>query len=240
LIIGLNYDKQPNIKLRGCINDANNIASVLSSKGITYRLINDNTNVNDTTKSGILRHLRDAMRMSWTNDLEYFIFFYSGHGTFIRDGNYDEKDNRDECIVPNDFQTEGFISDDEINNILKQFNSKTKLVGILDSCFSGTLFDLKYRWNNNKHVIENDQQTNNRIVSISSCLDSQVSKEFLCKEGYYTGALTYYLISLLRNSNNIFFVVDNLNNTFRLNGFKQTANICSSYDLKADAMIFNK
>lgn len=178
------------------------------------------------------------MRMSWINNLECFIFFYSGHGTFIKDQSMDEKDSRDECIVPSDYQIAGFITDDEINSILKQFNPNTKLIGILDCCFSGTLFDLKYRWNNKVPVIENSQEINNKIVSISSCQDSQVSKEFMCQEGYFTGALTYFLIPLLKNNKCILNVVESLNNTLMSNGFRQITNICSSYDLKTDTTIF--
>ncbi|PIN03561.1 hypothetical protein CDL12_23911 [Handroanthus impetiginosus] len=75
-------------------------------------------------------------------------FYFSGHGLRQRDLNGDEVDGFDETICPADFQTNGMIFDDDINEpIVRPLIPGVTLHAIFDSCHSGTVLDLPYAYN---------------------------------------------------------------------------------------------
>lgn len=79
------------------------------------------------------------------------LFYYSGHGSRVRDLDGDEIDGHDEALCPVDFETEGKILDDEINaTIVRPLTPGVTLHAILDTCFSGTSIDLPYVYRVNR------------------------------------------------------------------------------------------
>lgn len=73
------------------------------------------------------------------------VFHYSGHGSQQRDNDGDEVDGKDETLCPLDFETNGMIVDDEINDtIVKPIPRGAKLHAIIDACHSGTMLDLPF------------------------------------------------------------------------------------------------
>jgi hypothetical protein len=71
------------------------------------------------------------------------VIYYSGHGSQIPDKNGDEKDGKDETLVPTDYGKKGgkdneMVSDDELAIALKALKGR-KVVVISDSCHSGTV-----------------------------------------------------------------------------------------------------
>src|SRR5262249_55328375 len=72
------------------------------------------------------------------------LFHYSGHGTQKPDTSSDEKDGRDECIVPVDCDVKNgaftnLIVDDELRALYAKTDKKNHLLLIMDSCHSGTV-----------------------------------------------------------------------------------------------------
>ena len=67
------------------------------------------------------------------------IFHFSGHGTDAADKNGDEPDGRDECLVPFDYKSAGFITDDVLKNLYDKFPVSGNLTLVMDSCHSGTV-----------------------------------------------------------------------------------------------------
>lgn len=127
------------------------------------------------------------------------IFFqYSGHGTYIRDRGEqkDEDDGFDECIVPLDYdQPDGdFIPDDEINAVLALFPERVTLIGVIDACHSGTMFDLPFRYvSGHKYVVESQtSRIKCKCIMFSGCKDVQVSMDAygLEKASEFSGAMT--------------------------------------------------
>ena len=106
---------------------------------------------------------------------------YSGHGTYVRDtsASQDEDDGRDECLVPLDYETRGFIPDDKINAVLSLFPKRVTVIGLVDACHSGTMFDLPYRYiTGDKFVIESKtSRVKCKCIMFSGCKDSQVSMD---------------------------------------------------------------
>ncbi len=213
LLVGINYNSIPQIKLNGCISDIINMSNTLqdafnySSSDITM-LRDDVSSPNMLpTRQNILNNLNNLINQS-ANYSEIW-FHYSGHGSQIRDLNGDEVDKLDEVIVPLDYSTKGFITDDEVFNIVK--NSKCRTILLFDSCHSGTMCDLQYIFNYNSGKVigslngNKSITTNPNIICFSGCRDSQTSADvYLPSEARSVGAFTAsFLAALRRNRINV-------------------------------------
>lgn len=147
------------------------------------------------TRANILNELLlMAEKCNVNPNITEIFFQYSGHGTYIKSAASSETDRRDECIVPMDYDTEGVIMDDEINEILADFPSHVTFVGIVDACHSGTMFDLPYRYVTGfKHVIESTtSKIKCKCLMLSGCRDNQVSMDAFDLENAkeYAGAMS--------------------------------------------------
>ena len=206
LLIGIDYiDKSSNLRLHGCINDVNLIASSIIDaydyERKNIKMIRDDSAVSSLkpTKSNIYREIESILN---SNAKEIWIH-YSGHGTFRRDDDSDEKDNNDEVIIPIDYESEGIISDDMLFDLLNK-NNNSKIILTFDCCNSGSLFDLPWRfeYNNNKfnRYSEKSKDLNNKnIVMFSACRDNQLAIDTWDDEKRMsTGGMTPCLIEALR------------------------------------------
>jgi len=71
--------------------------------------------------------------------MEKNIFYsLSSHG-YSGLASKNESDGRDEYI-----RTPNIIRDDEFRSIFNKLNPKTKIYALIDTCSSGTMFDLRY------------------------------------------------------------------------------------------------
>jgi hypothetical protein len=210
LLIGINYYDISNITLNGCINDIININNMLID-AYDYAIDNitilrdhqSNPNYYPTRKN-ILNLLTKLINESSTLD-EVWIH-YSGHGSRVpgkyRDTNQD--DGYDEVLVPIDYETEGFIIDEDLFNIIK--NTKCRTIIIIDCCHSATMFDLPWSFEydinsqelnkikNNMEVLNNKQ-----VFMFSGCKDKQTSSDIFNRETeQYSGAFTNAFMYCLR------------------------------------------
>jgi len=149
LLIGINYFGQSG-ELRGCINDVNNIKSLLRSRGFGedynhMRVLTDDNRGGSSypTRSNIIEGMHWLVQGAQPNDSLFF--HYSGHGSQKQDTDSDEVDGYDETIVPVDAKSSGQIVDDEMNRIMvQQLPRGVRLTAIFDSCHSATALDLPY------------------------------------------------------------------------------------------------
>jgi hypothetical protein len=125
LVVGIN--NYPNAALKGCVNDANAVANILSTHGdgspnFEVKLLTSPTSIIDRAS------LRQAIESLFSGDPDVALLYFSGHGFLKSTGGY---------IVTSDFKKydEG-ISMDEILVLANQSKSKDKLV-VLDCCHSG-------------------------------------------------------------------------------------------------------
>ena len=166
LLIGVNYLQSPNARLYGCIEDINNIRSVLIdaygyvSENIV--MLRDDEPTRMPTKTNILEALQKIIASSGVNDEIWF--HYSGHGAQVRDRDADEADGADEVIVPVDYLTNGIITDDELFTIVQKIRCRSLL--IFDSCHSGSMCDLQYSINYVKGAFSKSTTSNKRISNI--------------------------------------------------------------------------
>jgi hypothetical protein len=120
----------------------------------------------------------------------------------VRDTNRDEADGLDEVIVPMDYGRAGFVTDDEIFNIVK--NSKCRTMLIFDSCHSGSVCDLQwsYQYMNNGFTRSSLSKKvilgNPNVICLSGCKDAQTAADsFSQTQNQSMGAFTDAMITSL-------------------------------------------
>jgi hypothetical protein len=177
LLIGINYIGTP-YELSGCINDTNMMKDFLTQHGFNSIQILTDLTPTKPTKQNILNEFKNMIISAQSGDILFFHF--SGHGSFTYDKNNDETDGRDEMIVSSDNQG---VLDDELRTILTNYMKReVTIIGLFDSCHSGTMLDLKFNYldsNNYDKYTENDKvsECNGNVIMISGCMDSQTSDE---------------------------------------------------------------
>jgi hypothetical protein len=207
LLIGINYLRDPNNQLYGCINDAiqirNYLIDVLGYKEEDITLLRDDMPDLLPTGKRIITELIKLVNDSF-NCSELF-FHYSGHGTNIADTNGDEIDGRDECIVPSDYKS-GIITDDLLFEIIK--GVRCRLIVLMDSCHSGSVLDLQnsYSYDYTKKDVSFEQNSrkeinNPNIIMFSGCRDTEYSMDsYFDKYNMPMGVLTHSVIEIMRKN----------------------------------------
>lgn len=198
LIVGINYTGT-DAELSGCLNDAKNMYWLLRKRFGFQRSNIAGLLEKEATHKNIINGLKWLVSESKAGDALFFS--YSGHGGSRLDRNLDEKDGRDETIIPYDWAATGEIIDDEIRSIISKIPEGVKFFGLFDSCHSGTIMDLKYSiskisktnsgdysYQNINDVRKNDYK--GKVICISGCLDGQTSADTF-EAGMYRGAMTW-------------------------------------------------
>jgi hypothetical protein len=134
LCIGINNYPGTHMDLQGCVNDAEDWASVLSARAYkTTTLLDDKA-----TKAAMVDAMSKLIGSAAKGDS--LIITFSGHGTYQPDENGDEADGLDEALCPYDLQTGGnALTDDEIRALFATRKGGVRLLLISDSCHSGTV-----------------------------------------------------------------------------------------------------
>jgi hypothetical protein len=236
LLIGINYNNTQN-QLLGCINDTNNIKNILQEQ-FGYNNFNFLTDLTETkpTKKNIINSLTNLLVSSRKGDSLFFL--YSGHGTCTIDLNNDETDGQDEMIVPLDaVSISTCISDDELNKIVKtNLKEGVKLFMLFDSCFSGTVMDLKYNFGediNKPNINTKVSETIGQVIMISGCKDSQTSADASVNyngQNIYSGAMTFSFIQTIQDlGTKISFktLLENMRKILGENGYSQIPQLSS-------------
>lgn len=225
VLVGINYKNTHN-ELYGCINDTKNIQTLLQTKyGFNnFIFLTDETN-KKPTKQNILTALTNLLVNSISGDSLFFL--YSGHGTCTTDLNGDEADGQDELIVPIDaININSCILDDELNLIIKNnLKPGVKLFTLFDSCFSGTVLDLKYNFDKLDTMISNPNtnDTVGQVIMVSGCKDYQTSADAFINNKS-TGAMTFSFIKTIEQygtSITLKQLVENMRTLLNNNGFEQ-------------------
>lgn len=238
LFFGLNYKHLPNGHLNGCINDTllirDCLLSLLGHGDIEMH--HDSNDLQGTSYNGIMDNIFRLSLKAIKDKLDLVVIHYSGHGSQVRDTNGDEEDGMDEVICPSDYPSHGMLKDDIICYLLAGFPAYTKVLTIFDSCHSGTITDLPFRWFDHQLHVENHNRLQAKIISISGCMDQQVSLD-----SSTGGMLTTNISKLLRENKylckNIFEFLKALNNSLIKSGTPQRSVLSSSYDLRSDPLL---
>jgi len=186
LLIGINYIQNPDITLRGCIDDIENMHNVLVSaygyEPANIIMLRDDYPSKMPTHKNILGYLK--MLASQSGGLDELWIHYSGHGAQIQGPMPDGNTRVDEVIVPSDYETTGVIIDDELYTAIERVKCQTVI--LMDSCHSGSLFELpwSYTFDNPSRFVRTHNINGNckalsnpRIYMFSGCKDSQTSAD---------------------------------------------------------------
>jgi len=230
LLIGINYTGTAN-QLEGCIFDVIEMKSlIIDAYGFdpnTIIVLRDDDPANKPTKVRILQELAKLVAKSDASSNTFL--HYSGHGTQVTDTQgVEEADKVDECIVPCDYATAGFITDDEINAICRTL--KGVGLAIFDSCRSGTIMDLPCTG------VASAADPQQGFYCFSGCTDSQDAQEAITgttgsNTGLPQGAMTMAFISTVRALHYyppVATLLTAIQTTLRAEGYTQTPQLTSS------------
>jgi hypothetical protein len=239
LLIGCNYIGTQS-ELSGCINDVENIQNKLKTQyGFNSIVIMTDNTSKKPTKANILDEIKVLLNNSKSGD-KLFLGF-SGHGTYTKDTNGDEKDGLDEMFVPLDFNC---ISDDEIkiciNNNLKK---DVTLFALFDCCHSGTILDLRYQYfdsENYDNSTENlkETETIGNLIMISGCMDNQTSADAYINS-MYQGAMTWSFLDTVSKKPKLTWIelIKTMRSSLKTSTYQQIPQLSSSKKLDLTAEI---
>jgi hypothetical protein len=239
LLIGINYNGT-SYELSGCIDDANRMKDLLTQHGFNeISMFTDNTTIKPT-KENILNGLKNIIKNAEAGDILFF--YFSGHGSYTYDKNADETDGRDEMIISLELQG---ILDDEIKTILiNNMKREVTIVGLFDSCHSGTILDLKYNYldsNNYDKYTENDKtsECNGNVIMISGCMDLQTSAEAFI-DNKIQGAMSWSFIHCLNEKPETSWrdLIKSMRNLLKSNSFSQIPQLSTDSFYDIDSKIF--
>lgn len=240
LLVGVNYVGTP-YALSGCIDDAKRMEAFLSQRGYqTFQIMTDETSLKPT-KTNILNELESMLKASTAGDLLFF--YFSGHGSYTVDRNGDEKDGQDEMIISVDGNG---VLDDEIKTLLSNHLKKdVTLVGLFDSCHSGSMFDLRHIYldsENDNQYTEHTQASEcaGNVLTISGCMDKQTSAEATI-DGKPQGAVSWAFYSAMNQSNgNLTWreLVVQMRDILNSHQFTQTPQLSADTKMDIDRQIF--
>jgi hypothetical protein len=227
LLVGINKYPAPN-ELNGCVNDVTDMAGFLVSQ-CSYahddiRLIIDER----ATAKNIVDRLH--WLLGGVRKGDRIFFHYSGHGAQVAARNpQGQTDRYDEVICPVDFSFDDdstMIRDKDFVRLFQSVPAGVEFVWVSDSCFSGgltkamlampanvTAFKRKtfalpadIQWRNRSAEAANLKPLGMKgaagqlnVALISGCTATQESADADIG-GRYNGALTYYLLSVLKGS----------------------------------------
>lgn len=205
-LVGINYIGTPN-RLNGCINDTLTFANLLTTQfgydASNISFMTDETPVKPT-RANILNGFSSLLSNAQVGD--HLFFLYSGHGTQKNNNNNpNPADKIDECIYPLDG---GIITDVEFKRMIDaNLKAGVTLVAIFDSCFSGTIMNLRHNYLNgstgDQLIVDTyAAETQGDVVCISGCKDVQTSEDAFVG-GKYGGALTWSINTVLNNNDNV-------------------------------------
>lgn len=212
------------LNLSGCVNDALDLKNTLLTRfqfpeDHIVTLFNSAA-TRDKIFSTFKQHLIEQAKPG-----DVVMFYFSGHGSQLKDKDGDEPDEYDETLVPHDSRDRDGkvfdITDDEINGLLTRLAAKTRnITFVFDACHSGTgtrgygvdrriPADPRTPPQSAEEFAVHDRglleggsglRTGNlEYVLIAACLQGETAKE-IPMNGKWRGALTYYLVQELNKN----------------------------------------
>lgn len=243
-------------RLPGCHADIGNFMALLQHvykyEPANIRILADDPYLSTTppTAANIRAELERTLTVLEERKITHLTLCYSGHGTQVKDQNNDESDKHDEAIVPTDYKTAGFITDDYLyESFLKRIPQTVHQVTvIMDSCNSGTVLDLPYRYSGGDNVeraslrAEFPFNPQTLIVSLSGCADPQTSASAynLERSNKWQGAMSWALQQTLKDTQfkplPCNTLVDQVRSKLRANSFTQTPQFALSRECKPSSI----
>jgi len=175
LIVALDYKKTANPL--SCSVDARNMARLAAQCGVqdVVEMYDE-----ECTAESVLAAIAEIGERCGEDD--YFVLYYSGHGTSVEDEDGDEDDGMDEalCLVDSQGQIsrETLLVDDDLAEALtSDIPEGARIIVLTDCCHSGTICDF-----------DRDIWAGREAISIAGCLDAQTSGD-IGRGGIFTHSM---------------------------------------------------
>lgn len=217
LCVGINdYPFGEENDLRGCVNDANDWASLLKNHfdfPDVKMLLNG-----DATKAKIITGIQGLLNGAKAGDI--LVFTNASHGTYLAETDGDE-DKYDEAICPHDTDS-NLLVDDDLRELFKNIPKDVRLTVISDSCHSGSVTRVmtnEYRRSRqlNPRVFggkelapeqlraargkkEKYPESGMKEILLSGCKSNQTSADAYIANDYH-GAMSYHAIKAITDGN---------------------------------------
>ena len=205
LVIGLNYKHCAVSGLNGCINDTKTVNKFLMANNFTEDDIVIATDENGSwgSHSDILTEIDNLAAFGAANPHSLLWLSFSGHGgQTLKDWAItNEADHKNEGLVPTDYFTSGFVTDDELyRRLVSKLPKTNKLFALIDACHSGSMLDLPLTYMSGSGKIEGTPDNEKaEVLMLSGCLDSQYSADAYFA-GAFEGALTFSFMKAMNTS----------------------------------------
>jgi len=138
-LVGVDVYERPDVPpLNGCVNDVALVRRILKQY---FGVPNEDIRVvvnQRATKALIMHRLRETIEEAEDGDI--VVFYFSGHGSQIRDRDGDElTDHLDELLCPYDMDWDRrtYILDDDLDALFAEVPSNILLEAFFDCCFWG-------------------------------------------------------------------------------------------------------
>ncbi len=217
VVVGID-DYTHEMPLDGAVNDANDLATVLTKRGAEVTLLRNK----QASRTAIFAALRKAIAKAQPGDS--IVFSYAGHGTRFPEALAgDEDDGLDETFILSDFQPSGDASrqrirDNDIAALLLEARDGVGVLVIADSCHSGTMTRNsgnantfgRLRWSPNSALQEDTleapsertsqlkEEALGNVVFASGALDDQTVVEIEI-DGQKRGALSWTIARMIES-----------------------------------------
>lgn len=239
LLIGINY-RNTSYELYGCINDVYSMEKLLKTKyGYTSTtILTDDTPIKPTSNN-IINLFSNFLKSSVAGQTLFFM--YSGHGSYTRDTNNDEQTGNDQMLIGCNLVG---VLDDTLKKIINTYlPAGVTLIFMADSCFSGSVLDLRYQYmdtlkNKSLNINNKVTETIGNVILISGCQDNQTSADTVVNN-IPDGALTISVMSALNSKNRPTWsnFITNVRKSLNENGFTQLAQLSSGRPLNINSPI---
>lgn len=230
LVVGINYINSNQSQLKGCINDAVFMNSLLQKAGFDVVVLRDDRDDLMPTARRIVDEMYQLITWSRNGKSREIAFHFSGHGVGITDMSGDETDGRDECIVGCD---NIIIRDDTIHRLLRMMPPDAKATLIMDCCHSGTLVDLPYQLG--RHAPAKERVIQADVIMMSGCMDAQTSADTIDLRPKYqchSGAMTSSVLFCLKYAKTWPELIKLVRFVLRRKGFTQIPQLSASFPLQ--------
>lgn len=263
--IGINYSQGPSsMRLTGCCNDAALMCQMLEKQfgfdahhifvladpapgpeTTHFREIGGEPcqRYHKPTRAHIEKSVRQLVQLcnQYSGPTEV-VFTYAGHGHYVADTNQDEKDGRDETLVPCDLGS-GPITDDWLRQQLTQLPARCRWFMIFDCCHSGTIGDQEYVYTGEDFRFQHHPSTSHKfgrmaaeVVTWTGCADTGTSAEAWAHQRVH-GLLTFTLHREVTQRPDV-TVSDLLRKLTRQLSSSQIPHVSSSRLLNHDTRVF--
>eukprot|EP01089_Gocevia_fonbrunei_P018658 TRINITY_DN6374_c0_g1_i1.p1 TRINITY_DN6374_c0_g1~~TRINITY_DN6374_c0_g1_i1.p1 ORF type:complete len:319 (-),score=103.64 TRINITY_DN6374_c0_g1_i1:33-989(-) len=162
VLIGINYTGT-SAQLKGCHNDVKQLKEFLLAHEYpadSMRILIDDGGSSLPTRQNIMDSIKWLVAGAKSGDILFL--HYSGHGGQTKDTSGDEDDGIDEVLYPVDYQTAGFIVDDEVHDLISSVPPGVHVNAILDCCHSGSGLDLPFTYKSKEKKMTVDEKENKK------------------------------------------------------------------------------